>query len=193
MNNIRNFCIISHIDHGKSTLSKKLINYYNNINCLSKIIDSINIENEKGVTIKSKNVCFEYIYNNKKYILNLIDTPGHMDFCNEVYKYIISCEGVLLLIDSTKGIEAQTLSIYNYIKTKNITIIIIITKIDSKNSNINKTLNEIKNILNINENIILCSAKKNYGIKKILNNIIKLIPCPKGNINNNLKIIIINF
>ncbi|QTJ62904.1 GTP-binding protein [Candidatus Nardonella dryophthoridicola] len=193
--NIKNFCIISHIDHGKSTLSKNIIEHIlKNIKNKNKnIIDNIDIEQEKGITIKSKNIKLEYFTKNKKYILNLIDTPGHIDFLNEVYKYVNACEGCLLLIDSTKGIQAQTISLYNYIKKKKKEILIIVNKIDSKNSNVNKTLEEIKKILKININdIILCSAKKNIGINNIIKNIIKKIPNPQKENNNLLKVLIID-
>ncbi len=193
---IRNFSIIAHIDHGKSTLSNKIIEI-----CTKKkknkkkikILDSMEVEKERGITIKLQSVSLNYKLNNKIYKLNLIDTPGHIDFNNEVIRSLHICEGALLLIDATKGIQAQTIANYNIAKKLNIKIIIIINKIDLLYKDINNIKNQIKNILKIKKkNIILCSAKKKIGIKKIILNIIKYIPYPKVNKKLPLKAIIID-
>ncbi len=193
---IRNFSIIAHVDHGKSTLSDRIIELCTGKKIEKKkerILDSMELEKEKGITIKSQSVCLNYIYKNKKYKLNLIDTPGHIDFTYEVSRSLYSCEGALLLIDVTKGIQAQTITNYNLANKLNIKIIVIINKIDILNININNIKKQIKNILTIDEKkIILCSAKKNIGIKNIINEIIKKIKCPNGKNKNKLQAIIID-
>ncbi len=192
---IRNFSIIAHIDHGKSTLSEKIIKICKNKTYLNKIkvLDSMDLEQEKGITIKSQSIHLQYIYKKKIYFLNLIDTPGHIDFSYEVSKSLHACEGVLLLIDAKQGIESQTVSNYNMAKKLNLKIIPVINKIDLINININKIKKQIKKKLKIKKKkIILCSAKKEYGIKKIINTIIKTIPYPKGKNNNLLESIIID-
>ncbi len=181
---IRNFSIIAHIDHGKSTLSDRIIEI-----CTGKkihknqqrILDSMELEKEKGITIKSQSVQLKYKYKNIIYTFNLIDTPGHTDFTYEVSRSLYICEGALLIIDATQGIQAQTIANYNIAKKLNIKIIPIINKIDLVNKNLKKIIQQIQNLLNIKKTkIILCSAKKNIGIKKILINIINKIPYPKG-------------
>ncbi len=193
---IRNFSIIAHIDHGKSTLSDRIIE-----KCTGKkikknqerILDSMELEKEKGITIKSQSVKLKYKYKNNLYIFNLIDTPGHVDFSYEVSRSLYICEGALLIIDATKGIQAQTIANYNIAKKLNIKIIPVINKIDLINKDIKKIKKQIKNLLNIkSKKIILCSAKKNIGINKIIYNIIKKIPYPKGNKNNPLQALIID-
>ncbi len=194
--NIRNFSIIAHIDHGKSTLSDRIIE-----KCTGKkidknkqrILDSMELEKEKGITIKSQSVQLKYKYKKNIYEFNLIDTPGHIDFSYEVSRSLYVCEGALLIIDATQGIQAQTLENYNMAKKLKIKIIPIINKIDLINKNLKKIKNQIKNILNIKkEEIILCSAKKNIGIKKIIHSIIKVIPSPKGNKHLPLQALIID-
>ncbi len=193
---IRNFSIIAHIDHGKSTLSDRIIE-----KCTGKkikknqqrILDSMELEKEKGITIKSQSVKLNYKYKNNIYTFNLIDTPGHVDFSFEVSRSLYICEGALLIIDATQGIQAQTIANYNIAKKLKIKIIPIINKIDLLNKNIKKIKNQLKSLLNIkSKKIILCSAKKNIGIKKIIHNIIKKIPYPTGNKNNPLQALIID-
>ncbi|BBA85201.1 elongation factor 4 [endosymbiont of Sipalinus gigas] len=188
MKNIRNFCIISHIDHGKSTLSKSILKFSNSN--LENNIDNTELEKEKEITIKSKNINFKYKLNDYIYNLNLIDTPGHTDFLNEIYKYFLVCEGAILLIDSTKSIESQTLYLYNNAIKYNVKIITVINKIDSINSDINNTKKEIIDILNIKNEPILVSAKYSIGIDELLNNIINKIPYPKKIYNDFIAIII---
>ncbi len=193
---IRNFSIIAHIDHGKSTLSDRIIEICKNKifkKNETRILDSMELEKERGITIKSQSVCLKYKYKNIKYKLNLIDTPGHIDFCYEVERSLYACEGVLLLIDATQGIEAQTLSNYYIAKKLKLNIIPIINKIDVKNINIENIKNQIKDLLKISKkNIILCSAKTGYGIKKILKYIINKIPYPKGKNKFNLQALVID-
>ncbi len=192
---IRNFCIIAHIDHGKSTFSDRIIEI-----CTKKklaknqqrILDNMDLEKEKGITIKAQCVNLKFNYKNKIYKLNLIDTPGHIDFSYEVSKSLYICEGAILLIDITQGIQSQTLNNYNIAKKLKLKILIIINKIDIKNIKIKTIIKQIKKKLNYKKKIFLCSSKTGYGIKKIIKNIIKIIPCPKLNINKPLLAIIID-
>uniref|UniRef100_UPI0032B23B93 translation elongation factor 4 n=1 Tax=Candidatus Karelsulcia muelleri TaxID=336810 RepID=UPI0032B23B93 len=194
MNYIRNFCIIAHIDHGKSTLADRLLEFTNTISIKEKknqLLDSMDIERERGITIKSHPIQMEYEYNEKKYILNLIDTPGHVDFSYEVSRSISACEGALLIIDATQSIQSQTISNLYLALSKDLTIIPIINKIDLPNSNIELVKNDIIELLGCNKDDIICtSAKKGIGIKNILDSIISRIPAPKGNIKLPLQAII---
>ncbi len=192
--NIRNFCIIAHIDHGKSTFSNKIIEICNKkkiYNKKIKILDSMELEKEKGITIKAQSINLKYKYKKKKYNLNLIDTPGHIDFNNEVSKSLYICEGAILLIDASKGIQSQTLHNYNIAKKFKLKIITVINKIDIKNINIYKIEKKIKKKLKI-KNILKCSSKTGDGIKNVIKKIIKIIPYPKGNINKPLNALIID-
>lgn len=192
--NIRNFCIIAHIDHGKSTLADRLLEFTKTISIKEKknqLLDSLEIERERGITIKSHPIQMEYKYKNKKYFLNLIDTPGHVDFTYEVSRSISACEGALLIIDATKSIQSQTISNLELALASNLTIIPIINKIDLPYSNIELVKLEIIELLNCQKNDILCtSAKKGIGIKSIIDSIIKKIPSPNGDINLPLQAII---
>ncbi|ADM89858.1 GTP-binding protein LepA [Candidatus Karelsulcia muelleri CARI] len=194
MNYIRNFCIIAHIDHGKSTLADRLLEFTNTISRKEKknqLLDSMDIERERGITIKSHPIQMEYSYNEKKYILNLIDTPGHVDFSYEVSRSISACEGALLIIDATQSIQSQTISNLYLALSKDLTIIPIINKIDLPNSNIELVKNDIIELLGCNKDDIICtSAKKGIGIKNILDSIISRIPAPKGDIKLPLQAII---
>lgn len=195
---IRNFSIIAHIDHGKSTFSDKIIQICGNLKHQYKkknrILDSMEIEKEKGITIKARNVTLKYKSKNKKiYQFNFIDTPGHVDFSYEVFRSLNACEGVLLLIDAKRGIEAQTIAHYNTALKMKLNIIFIFNKIDLPNINYKKLLKKANNIFNINENdIIFCSAKKGIGIQNTLEKIIKKFPHPTGNNKNTLQALIID-
>ncbi len=192
---IRNFSIIAHIDHGKSTLSDRIIEICNKKKLKAneqRILDNMELEKEKGITIKAQCVNLKYIYKNKKYFLNLIDTPGHIDFTYEVTKSLSICEGVVLLIDIQKGIQAQTLHNYNIAKKLNLKILIVINKIDLNKKNILNIKKDINDILKIKKNIYTCSAKTGEGIKNIIINIIKKIPFPKCNIKKPFLAIIID-
>lgn len=193
MNNIRNFCIIAHIDHGKTTLANSLLeltkNIKKNVN-ESRFFDDMDIERERGITIKSHPIQMEYLYKGCKYILNLIDTPGHVDFSYEVYRSIYACEGAILVIDATKGIQSQTISNVQLALSNNLKIIPVINKIDL-NVDLNNIIEDIIELIKCKKNnIILVSAKKNIGINKILDSIILNIPPPLGDIEKPLQALI---
>ncbi|MGK2896835.1 MAG: translation elongation factor 4 [Candidatus Makana argininalis] len=195
--NIRNFSIIAHIDHGKSTLSDRIIQICDGLSIREmshRVLDSMEIEKERGITIKSQSAALYYKYkNNQIYQLNLIDTPGHIDFSYEVSRSMYACEGAILLIDATQGIEAQTLTNYNLAIEMNLKIITVINKIDLPNADIDKVIKNIKNILGVDSsNIILCSSKTGYGVNTIVKSIIKNIPFPAGDINSPLQALIID-
>ncbi|MCV2508447.1 MAG: translation elongation factor 4 [Candidatus Lightella neohaematopini] len=194
INNIRNFSVIAHIDHGKSTLSNCLIKFCNNKDYLDNIniIDNIYLERERGITIKAQSVNLTYDFSGVNYKLNLIDTPGHTDFSYEVIRALSACEGVLLLVDAIKGIEAQTVNNFYIAKNMNLFIIIVINKIDLLKSTPINLINQIKNILDKNLIITCCSAKKSIGINNLIKNIIEFIPPPNNYCNDSLQAIIID-
>ncbi|MGX6961062.1 MAG: translation elongation factor 4 [Candidatus Karelsulcia muelleri] len=196
MKYIRNFCILAHIDHGKSTLADRLLESTNtisrkNIRKQNQYLDNLEIERKRGITIKSHPIQMEYTIENQTYILNLIDTPGHVDFSYEVERSLSACEGVLLLVDATKGIQAQTLAkISLAVKTKKI-IIPIINKIDLPSLNLEDLKKEMCYFLKCNLPDILCiSAKTGLGIKELIYNLIKKIPAPLGNKKDHLQALI---
>lgn len=195
MKNIRNFSIIAHIDHGKSTLADRIIEICNNLekDKLNLILDSMELEKEKGITIKSQCVTLNYNFNNQEYILNLIDTPGHMDFTYEVSRAIAACEGAILLIDSSQGIEAQTLANYNKALSQGIKIIVVLNKIDLPQANPELIEKEITTILKPEITFIpKISAKTGKGIKELIELVIKYIPSPNGNPEEPLQALIID-
>lgn len=192
--NIRNFSIIAHIDHGKSTLADRFIELCKKLKkeeMKNQMLDSMDIERERGITIKAQCLTLNYKFKDKNYILNLIDTPGHNDFSYEVLRSLEACEGVILLVDITKGIQAQTISNYERAKEKNLKIILALNKIDIPMDNLDIIKNNIKNTLNINECIEI-SAKTGEGIENLIENIIIKIPEPKGSIDNIFEAIIID-
>ncbi len=180
--NIRNFSIIAHIDHGKSTLADRLLELTNTIsakNMTAQVLDSMDLEKEKGITIKLKPVRMNYNYQGKDYILNLVDTPGHVDFSYEVSRSLACVEGALLLVDATQGIQAQTLANIELAKKQNLVIIPIVNKIDSPIAKIEESCEELANILEIlPEEIIKISAKVGTGVEEVLKAIIEKIPSP---------------
>lgn len=184
MENIRNFCIIAHIDHGKSTLADRLLEYTNTISkdkLKDQVLDNMDLERERGITIKSHAIQMDYVQDNKKYILNLIDTPGHVDFSYEVSRAIAACDGALLLIDASQGIEAQTISNLYLAINNNLTIIPIINKVDLESAMIDEVIDQIIDLVGCNESeIIRASGKTGEGVHEILQAIIKFIPRPKG-------------
>ncbi|WP_343190107.1 translation elongation factor 4 [Buchnera aphidicola (Astegopteryx bambusae)] len=197
MKNIRNFSIIAHIDHGKSTLSDRIIQICNGLpkrEMKNRILDSMDLEKERGITIKAQSVSLNYTsISGKKFLFNLIDTPGHVNFSYEVSRSLYACEGVLLIIDSTQGVEAQTLSNCQFAMKMNLKIIPVLNKIDLLTSNISKSIKEIKNIIGITtKDYVKCSAKTGEGIKKLLEKIIKIIPFPKGENRGKLQALIID-
>ncbi|HPL75966.1 MAG TPA: translation elongation factor 4, partial [Paludibacteraceae bacterium] len=184
MNNIRNFCIIAHIDHGKSTLADRLLEYTKTVvgkDLQEQVLDNMELERERGITIKSHAIQMNYQYQSIDYILNLIDTPGHVDFSYEVSRSIAASEGALLVVDATQGIQAQTISNLYMALDHNLTIIPVINKIDMDSARPEEVEDEIVELLGCSrEEIIRASAKTGQGVEEILNAIVERIPVPQG-------------
>lgn len=191
---IRNFSIIAHIDHGKSTLADRILEETHAVTereAKAQLLDSMDIERERGITIKLNTASLKYIYNNEEYLLNLIDTPGHVDFSYEVSRSLASCEGALLVVDASQGIEAQTLANLYLALDNNLTIIPVINKIDLPNADVEKVKKELIDLIGFDEDeIILTSAKTGVGIKELLDEVVKKVPSPKGEENAPLQALI---
>ncbi len=182
MENIRNFCIIAHIDHGKSTLADRLLEYTHTINITEgQMLDDMDLEKERGITIKSHAIQMEYEYKGQKYILNLIDTPGHVDFSYEVSRSIAACEGAILVVDATQGVQAQTISNLYMAIEHDLEIIPVINKCDMQSAMPDEVEDEIIELIGCKrEEIIRASARTGMGVEEILQAIVERIPHPEG-------------
>ncbi len=184
MNNTRNFCIIAHIDHGKSTLADRMLEITNTLSSRdmeAQVLDSMDLEKEKGITIKSHAIQMEYVYRGEKFILNLIDTPGHVDFSYEVSRAIASCEGALLVVDATQGIQAQTISNLYLAIEHDLEIIPVLNKIDVDSAMVEVVTDQVTDLLGCKkEDVLLASGKTGEGVKEILDAIVERIPAPQG-------------
>ena len=194
LENIRNFCIIAHIDHGKSTLADRLIEKTGTLSSrelTEQVLDSMDIERERGITIKLTPTRMFYEYEGEEYTLNLIDTPGHVDFTYEVSRSLKACEGAILVVDATQGVQAQTLANVYLAIENDLTIVPVINKIDLPSARVEEVKKEIEDIIGLScEDAPLISAKEGINIEKVLESIIKKIPCPKGEKEKPLKALI---
>ena len=184
MKKTRNFCIIAHIDHGKSTLADRMLEVTNTLNTRdmeNQVLDSMDLEKEKGITIKSHAIQMDYIYKGEKYTLNLIDTPGHVDFSYEVSRAIASCEGALLVVDATQGIQAQTISNLYLAIEHDLEIIPVLNKIDVESAMVDVVTDQVVDLLGCKpEEILLASGKTGQGVPEVLDAIVERIPAPAG-------------
>ena len=184
MKKTRNFCIIAHIDHGKSTLADRMLEITNTLTARdmeNQVLDSMDLEKEKGITIKSHAIQMDYVYKGEQYTLNLIDTPGHVDFSYEVSRAIASCEGALLVVDATQGIQAQTISNLYLAIEHDLEIIPVLNKIDVDSAMVDVVTDQVVDLLGCKpEEILLASGKTGQGVKEVLDAIVERIPAPEG-------------
>jgi GTP-binding protein LepA len=194
MKNIRNFCIIAHIDHGKSTLADRLLDFTGSVTAREKqdqLLDSMDLERERGITIKSHAIQMDYEFEGEKYVLNLIDTPGHVDFSYEVSRSIAACEGALLIVDAAQSIQAQTISNLYLALENDLEIIPVLNKVDLPSANPEEVTDDIVDLLGCDpDEIIHASGKTGFGVDNILKAIIERIPAPKGDVNAPLQALI---
>ena len=197
MENIRNFSIIAHVDHGKSTLADRLLEYTKTIEkrkMKEQVLDRMDIERERGITIKMQPVSVVYQREGKAYILNIIDTPGHIDFSYEVSRSLRAVEGVLLLVDATQGIQAQTLSVLEMAQELNLTVIPVLTKIDMQHARIDETALEVAELLDCSvEEVLLVSGKTGEGVEILLEAIVEKFSAPKPDTEKNARALVFDF
>jgi GTP-binding protein LepA len=194
MKHIRNFCIIAHIDHGKSTLADRLLEFTKTVTgreMQAQLLDNMDLERERGITIKSHAIQMDYIYNGEKYTLNLIDTPGHVDFSYEVSRSIAACEGVLLLVDASQGIQAQTISNLYLALEHGLTVIPVLNKVDLPGAMPEEIKDQMQDLLDCKrEDIIHASGKEGIGVPEILAAVVERIPAPTGDPSAELQCLI---
>ena len=194
MKNIRNFCIIAHIDHGKSTLADRLLDFTGSVTAReqqAQLLDSMDLERERGITIKSHAIQMDYEFEGEKYVLNLIDTPGHVDFSYEVSRSIAACEGALLIVDAAQSIQAQTISNLYLALENDLEIIPVLNKVDLPSANPEEVTDDIVDLLGCDpEEVIHASGKTGFGVENILKAIIERVPAPKGNVDEPLQALI---
>ena len=197
MQNIRNFSIIAHIDHGKSTIADRFIEHCGGLSdreMSSQVLDTMDIEKERGITIKSQSVSLEYnARNGQTYLLNFIDTPGHVDFSYEVSRSLSACEGALLIVDASQGVEAQTVANCNTAMDQGLEVLAVLNKIDLPSAEPERVVDEIEDVIGVEaHDAVLASAKSGIGIEEILEQIVGKIPAPKGDSNASIKALIID-
>src|SRR3990167_4224693 len=197
MKNIRNFSIIAHIDHGKSTLADRLIQLCGGLSARemqAQVLDSMDIERERGITIKAQSVTLNYTARNgETYQLNFIDTPGHVDFSYEVSRSLAACEGALLVVDAGQGVEAQTVAVCYTALEQGLTVVPVLNKIDLPQADSERVIQEIEDIIGLEaQNALRISAKQGLGIEELLARIITDIPAPTGDVSAPLQALIID-